>query len=180
MKPRNWKQQDALVLDMPVTPLCMADSRNWYTSTVTICSNVPHLVQGTDDDNTKQTQTLVMICEQYPPEAWTNVYTDSCTTYAIQESGAGIAIYLPSGSTETASAAPRRHAATTKQIQRHWLWPSLFELFVYKTTWNRFQQTSRVIFKVWTKLPFTKLPSSIFTVYQYNVLQLFHVQSCLL
>ena len=32
-----------------------------------------HLEQGTDDDNTKRTQILAMVCEQYQPEAWTNV-----------------------------------------------------------------------------------------------------------
>ena len=49
-------------------------------------TKVPHLDQGTDDDNTKQTQTLAMICEQYLPEAWTNVYTDGSATNVIQDS----------------------------------------------------------------------------------------------
>ena len=40
-----------------------------------------------------------MICEQYIPYAWTNVYTDGSATNAIQDSGAGIVFYLPSGST---------------------------------------------------------------------------------
>ena len=65
MKPSNRKQQDALALDMPVTPLCMADTMNPAEidiSAVAICKKVPHLKQGTDDDNTKQTQTLAMIC----------------------------------------------------------------------------------------------------------------------
>jgi len=55
-----------------------------------------------------------MICEQYPPEAWTNVYTDGSATNAIQDSRAGIAIYLSSGSTEAASAATRRHYSKYK------------------------------------------------------------------
>jgi len=61
----------------------MADTMNpvgIYISRVTICTKVPHLEQGTTDDDTKQTQTLAMICEQYPPEAWTNVYTDGSAT----------------------------------------------------------------------------------------------------
>ena len=48
---------------------------------------------------------LAMTCEQYPPEAWTNV----SATNASQDSGAGIAIYFPIGSTEAASAATGRH-----------------------------------------------------------------------
>ena len=36
------------------------------------------------DDNIMQTQTLAMICEQYPPEAETNVYADGSATNAIQ------------------------------------------------------------------------------------------------
>ena len=94
---------------MPVTPLCMADTMNpveIVLSTVTICMKVPHLEQGTYDNITKQTQTLAMICEQYPLEAWTNVYvyiyTDGSPNNAIQDSGAGIAIYLPSVSTVAA------------------------------------------------------------------------------
>ena len=47
-------------------------------------------------------------------KAWTNVYTDGSATNAIQDSGAGIAIYLPSGSTEVASAATRRHRSNYK------------------------------------------------------------------
>ena len=81
---------------------------------MTICTKVPHLEQGTDNDNTKQTQTLAMICEQYPPEDWTNVYTDGSVTNAIQDSGTGIVIYLYSGSTESASAATRRHYCNYK------------------------------------------------------------------
>ena len=50
-----------------------------------------------------------MLCEQYPPEACTNVYTDGSATNAIQDSRADIAIYLSSGSTKAASAATRRH-----------------------------------------------------------------------
>jgi len=73
--------------------------------------------QGTDANNTNQTHTLAMICEQYPPEAWTNVYTDGSATNAIQDSWAGIAIYFSSGSTKAASAATRRHYS--KQSQRH-------------------------------------------------------------
>ena len=54
---------------MPVTPLNVADNMNPVVidiSTVTICTKIPYLEQGTDDDNTKQTQTLAMTCEQYP------------------------------------------------------------------------------------------------------------------
>ena len=51
-----------------------------------IYSRVPNLKQGTDDDNTN-TQTLAMICEQYPLEAWTNVYTDFSAIHAIQDDG---------------------------------------------------------------------------------------------
>ena len=64
---------------MPVTPMCMADTVNPAEidiPTVTICTKVPHLEQGTHDENTKQTETLAMICEQYLPKAWTNVYTN--------------------------------------------------------------------------------------------------------
>ena len=52
---------------MSITPPSMADTINPAEidiPTVTICTKVPHLEQGTDDDNTKQTQTLAMICEQ--------------------------------------------------------------------------------------------------------------------
>jgi len=57
-----------------------------------------------------------MICEQYPPEAWTNVYTDGSATNVIQDGGTGIGIviYLPSGSTEAASAATRRNYSNYK------------------------------------------------------------------
>ena len=57
-----------------------------------------------------------MICEQYPPEAWTSVYTDGSATNVIQDSGAGtgIVIYLPSGSTEVASTATQRHRSNYK------------------------------------------------------------------
>ena len=44
----------------------------------------------------------------------TNVYTDGPATNAIQDSGADIAIYLPSGSTEADSAATRRHYSNYK------------------------------------------------------------------
>ena len=75
-------------------------------STVTICTKVPFLEQGTqEDDNTKRNQTLAMIHEQYPREAWTHVYTDGSATNVIQDGGAGIAIQHPNGFTETASAA---------------------------------------------------------------------------
>jgi len=97
---------------MPVAPLCMADTMNSadiVLSTATICTKEPHLEQGTDDDNTKQTQTLTMICEQYPPDAWTNGYTDGSAPNVIQDRGAGIAIYLPSGNTETSSAGTQWH-----------------------------------------------------------------------
>ena len=47
-------------------------------STVTICTKVPHLEQETD-----VAQTLAMLCEQYPSEAWTNVYTDGSATTVI-------------------------------------------------------------------------------------------------
>jgi len=43
-------------LDMPVTSLFMADTMNPIEidiSTVTICTKIPYLEQGTDDDNTK-------------------------------------------------------------------------------------------------------------------------------
>jgi len=39
---------------MHVTPMCMADTMNPAEidiSTVTICTKVPHLEQGTNDDN---------------------------------------------------------------------------------------------------------------------------------
>ena len=78
MTPRNWKQQDALALDMPVTPLCMADTMNPVEIDISAGGNLQE-----DDDNFKQTQTLAMICEQYPPEVWTNVYTDGSATNAI-------------------------------------------------------------------------------------------------
>jgi len=65
----------------------MADIMNTVEldlSSVTTCTKVPHLEQGTDDVNTKRAQTLAMICEQYPLEAWTYVYTDGSSTIAIQ------------------------------------------------------------------------------------------------
>jgi len=46
MKPRNWKQQNALALDMSVNPLCMADTNNPAEidiSAVTVWTKVPHL-----------------------------------------------------------------------------------------------------------------------------------------
>ena len=112
MTPRNWKQQDALALDMPVTPLCMADTMNPVEIDISAGGNLQE-----DDDNFKQTQTLAMICEQYPPKAWTNVYTDGSATNAIQDNGAGIAciaIYFPSGRTEAARAATWRHYSNYK------------------------------------------------------------------
>ena len=102
---------------MHVTPLCMADTMNPAEidiSAVAICTKVPYLEQGTNDDNTKQTPTLTIICEQYPPKAWANIYTDGSTTNAIHDSGAGVAICLPSGSTEAASVATRRHHTNYK------------------------------------------------------------------
>ena len=93
---------------MPVTLLYMDDTMNPAKIdilTVTICKKVPHLEHGTDDDNTKRTQILAMICEQYPPEAWTNVYTDGSATNAI---------YVPSGRTEAANAVTRRHYSNYK------------------------------------------------------------------
>ena len=86
-------------------------------STVTVCTKVPQLEQETDDENTKRTQTIAMLCEQYPPEACTNVYTDGSATNVIQDNGAGIAciaIYFPSGRTEAASAATWRHYSNYK------------------------------------------------------------------
>ena len=74
----------------------------------------PHIEQGTDDDNTKRTQTLAMICEQYPQEAWTRVYTHGSATNVFQNGGAGIDIYFPNGSKKTASAATRRHYSNCK------------------------------------------------------------------
>ena len=50
-----------------------------------------------------------MICEQFPPEAWINVYTGGSVTNDIEDNGAGIAIYLPSGRTEAPSAATPIH-----------------------------------------------------------------------
>ena len=50
-----------------------------------------------------------MICEQYLPKVWTNVYTDCSANNASQDSGPGIAIYFPGGSTEAASAATQIH-----------------------------------------------------------------------
>ena len=64
-------------------------------STVTICTKVSNLERRTYDDNTKQTRTLAMICEQYRTEAWTNVYTYGSANNVIHDSGDGIAIYLP-------------------------------------------------------------------------------------
>ena len=40
------------------------------------------LEQGTEDYNTKRTQVLAMICEQYSPEAWTHVYIDGSAANA--------------------------------------------------------------------------------------------------
>ena len=50
-----------------------------------------------------------MICEQSPPEPWTNVCTDGSSNNAIQDRWAGIVIYFPIGSTEAASTVTRRH-----------------------------------------------------------------------
>ena len=49
-----------------------------------------------------------MICEHYSPEAWTRVYTHGFVTNVIQNGGAGIVIYFPNGSTDTAIEATRR------------------------------------------------------------------------
>ena len=59
-----------LPIDMSITTLFIADTMN---PVVTICTTVPHLEQETDNDITKQTQTLATIREQYTPEVWTNV-----------------------------------------------------------------------------------------------------------
>ena len=55
-----------------------------------------------------------MVCEQYPQEAWTNVYTDASATNVIPDSGAGIAIYFLSCSTEAASAVTQIHYSNYK------------------------------------------------------------------
>jgi len=81
---------------------------------VIICTKVPHLEQGTDDNNTKQTQTIAIICEQYPPEVWINIYADGSSTTAIHDSGADIVIYFTSDSTEADSAATQRHYSSYK------------------------------------------------------------------
>ena len=82
-------------------------------STVTICTKVPHLEQETDDENTKQTQTIAMLCEQYPPEACTNVYTDGFATNVIQ--------VLPFTSLVAAQKQPMQQHEYTKATtkQRH-------------------------------------------------------------
>ena len=120
MKPRNWKQQDTLAHARysNVYGWHHAPSRNW--STVTICTKVPYLDKGTDDDNTNQTRTLAMVCEQYPPEAWINVYTGGSATNAIRDSK----LVLPFTSLAPAQKQPVQQnedtTATTKQSQRHW------------------------------------------------------------
>ena len=120
---KKLKKQHALVLDMPVTPhlLCMADITNIFAidlSAVAICTKVPHLEQGTNDDNTKRTQTLAVICEQYPPEAWTHVYTGGSATTVIQNGGVGIAIYLPNDSKKQPVQQQEDTTATTKHRVR--------------------------------------------------------------
>ena len=105
---KKLKREPALALNMTVAPLGIDDITNPCDnlSTVTICTKVPFLEQGTqEDNNTKRNQTIAMIHEQYPQEAWTHVYTDGSATNAIQDGGAGIAIQHPNGFTETASAA---------------------------------------------------------------------------
>ena len=68
--------------------MCMADTLNEIDiSALAIWTKVPHVKQGTDDFNTKQTQTLAMICEHYPPEDWTNVYTDGYTYCHSEQCG---------------------------------------------------------------------------------------------
>ena len=72
-----------------------------------------------------------MICEQYPPKAWINVYTDGSATNAIQDSGAGIAINFPSISTEAASAATQK---TLQQLQSRVRGIAYRHLFCYGIT----------------------------------------------
>ena len=50
-----------------------------------------------------------MICEQYPPEDWTNVYTDDSTTNAIH--------VLPFTSLAAAQKQPVQQQEDTKQLQ---------------------------------------------------------------
>jgi len=52
-----------------------------------LCTKEPHIEQETDDGSTKQTQKLVMICEQYPPEALTNVCTHGSPHNVMQDIG---------------------------------------------------------------------------------------------
>ena len=59
-----------------------------------------------------------MICEQYPPEARTHVYTDGSATYVFQNGGAGISIYFSNGSKETANEATRRHYSNYKALMK--------------------------------------------------------------
>ena len=86
---------------------------------MTICTKVPYLDKGTDDDTTNQTRTLAMVREQYPPEAWINVYTGGSATNAIRDSK----LVLPFTSLAPAQKQPvQQHedtTATTKQSQRH-------------------------------------------------------------
>ena len=89
---------------MPVTPLCMADTMNPVEIDISAGGNLQE-----DDDNFKQTQTLAMICEQYPPEVWTNVYTDGSATNAIH--------VLPFTSLAAAQKQPVQQQEDTKQLQ---------------------------------------------------------------
>ena len=52
---------------------------------------------------------LVNIAENYPPETWTQVYTDGSATKEITDGGAGIIIQYPSGATQNASSATGKH-----------------------------------------------------------------------
>ena len=81
-----------------------------------------------------------MICEQFPPEAWINVYTGGSVTNDIEDNGAGIAIYFPSDRTEAPSAQHQYTTANTKQSQRHaghlhWCGLTTEEHHGYKSNW---------------------------------------------
>ena len=77
-----------------------------------ISTAVPNLQKGEEiDDSIKRALTLTIVSDEYPTETWTHVYTAGSATDAIKDGGAGVAIYYPSGSTETSSTATRKHCS---------------------------------------------------------------------
>ena len=100
------------MLTIPTLPLSKQDFTNPCentTSEIQIKTTIPQLDQGKElDVSIRRSLVLVNIAENYPPETWTHVYTDSATK-AITDGGAGIIIQYLSGAAQTASSVTGKH-----------------------------------------------------------------------